>query len=318
MKEIVIIAGPPGGGKTTTVKKFVDQGYIRINRDEIGGSIHGIVLAEVRKAFAAGATKIVLDNVYATVEGRASIISLAEQEGAVIHAKWMLTTPEQAQFFAARRQILRYGKLFSGADYKAHKKDPNMFPPAAQFAYWKMVEKATLVEGFASVEDVPVKIELGPEYVNKALILDYDGTLRICKSGAKYPVDDRDIEILPRRKEVLAAKKAEGWLLLGASNQSGCARDPQEEGYLSEATARLCFDETNRLLGQDIDYLFAPDKAGVPYTYWRKPQPGMGVVFIEKYKLDPAKCIMVGDFKSDKTFAARCGFKYEEANEFFK
>jgi len=317
MKEIVIVAGPPGGGKTTTVKQFVDQGYVRVNRDELGGSVQGIVLAEVRKAFAAGATKIVLDNTYGTVESRAGLIALARQEGAVVHAKWLLTTPEQAQFFAARRQIQRYGKLFGGADYRAHKKDPNMFPPAAQFAYWKRVEKATVSEGFASVEDVPVKISFGPEYKNKALILDYDGTLRVCKSGAKYPVDARDIAILPRRKEILAAKKAEGFILLGASNQSGCARDPHEEGYLSEETARMCFDVTNLLLCQCIDCLFAPDKAGVPYTYWRKPLCGMGVIFIEKYKLNPSACIVVGDMKTDATFASRCGFQFCSADNFF-
>jgi histidinol phosphatase-like enzyme len=52
--------------------------------------------------------------------------------------------------------------------------------------------------------------------------------------------------------------------------------------------------------------------------YCRKPAPGMGAYFIEKYKLNPAKCIMVGDMGSDKTFAARCGFQYADASEFFK
>jgi len=44
----------------------------------------------------------------------------------------------------------------------------------------------------------------------------------------------------------------------------------------------------------------------------------MGVVFIEKYKLDPSKCLMVGDRGEDKTFAARCGFKFQFAESFFK
>ena len=39
--------------------------------------------------------------------------------------------------------------------------------------------------------------------------------------------------------------------------------------------------------------------------------------FIVKYKLDPKKVIMVGDYKSDETFAKRCGFQYEDANKFF-
>ena len=40
--------------------------------------------------------------------------------------------------------------------------------------------------------------------------------------------------------------------------------------------------------------------------------------FIEKYKLLPSKCIMVGDMGGDKSFAARCGFQYVDANDFFK
>ena len=318
MKEIIIVAGPPGCGKTSVARKYQSQGFIRLNRDEIGGSLQGLILEELDRLIQAGNGQIVLDNTYATAESRALLLAKAKQYGFNVHMKWLLTTPEQAQFFAARRQVLKHGKLFGADDYRAHKKDPNMFPPIAQYAYWKRVEKPTLAEGFSSIEEVPVTINLGPEYKNRALLLDYDGTLRLTKSGAKYPVDDRDIEILPRRRDVLESKRKEGFLLLGVSNQSGCARDPHEEGYLSEATAELCFDRTNQLLGQDIDYLYAPDKAGVPYTYWRKPMPGMGVVFIEKYRLNPAECIVIGDFKTDKTFAQRCGFQFADAKDFFR
>ena len=45
--------------------------------------------------------------------------------------------------------------------------------------------------------------------------------------------------------------------------------------------------------------------------------PGLGVEFIEVYKLDPKQCIVVGDQTSDKTFARRCGFNYIDANTFF-
>ena len=44
---------------------------------------------------------------------------------------------------------------------------------------------------------------------------------------------------------------------------------------------------------------------------------GLGVHFIHKYKLDPSKCIMVGDMTSDRTFAKRLGFQFEWAKDFF-
>ena len=45
--------------------------------------------------------------------------------------------------------------------------------------------------------------------------------------------------------------------------------------------------------------------------------PGLGVAFIEKYKLDSSKCIIVGDIKTDKTIAQRRGFQFQDAEEFF-
>ena len=318
--ELVLIAGPLGGGKTTVVQDYVSKGYCRLNRDDLGGGLteNGQAYSLLRMAYASGERLFVMDNVYATVESRAVAIEVAKKLGLPVRIVWLLTTAEQAQFFAALRQVRRYGKLFSEADYKTHRDDPNMFPPAAQFAYWKKVEKPTTAEGFSAVDFLPVQITLGSAYVNKAILLDYDGTLRDTKSGDKYPKHPDDVVVLPGRAEILKKKLAEGYLLLGASNQSGIAKDPSDPKAVSEANAIAAFEVTNKGLGLDIHYLYAPDAAGVPKTFWRKPSPGMGVFFIETYKLDPAKCIYVGDMTSDATFAARCGFQFVHADVFFK
>ncbi len=173
-------------------------------------------------------------------------------------------------------------------------------------------------EGFASITKQKVEIDLGPEYKNRAIILDYDGTLRMTKSGKKYPTDPEDVILLDRRRDMLQAKQGEGFLLLGASNQSGVAQKPGSPLYATEEQVKACFDRTNELLGLDIDYLYAPEAAGAPKSFWRKPMPGMGVLFIEKYKLDPKQCIYVGDRSEDKGFAARCGFQFVWAEEFFR
>jgi HAD superfamily hydrolase (TIGR01662 family) len=319
LHEIVIIAGPPASGKTTLVKQFVDKGYHRFNRDELGCSITDIY-PMIRKVFDGKPCSFVLDNVYATKESRKGAIDIAKTLNLSLHIKWMLTTAEQAQFFAARRQMQRYGKVLRPEEYKAHKKDPNMFPPGAQFAYWKQVEKPTMDEGFASIEEVPVSVNLGSEYKNKALILDFDGTLRITKSGKIYPSDPDDVVLLDGRKEILRRNQAEGFILCGASNQSGIAKEPGDPKHVSEESANLCFKRTNDLLGLPvpIDVIYAPDRSGVPQSFLRKPFPGMGVHFIEKYKLNPAECIVVGDMTSDATFAKRCGFQFCHANEFFR
>lgn len=320
--EIVLVAGPPGGGKTSFIEPLVTQGYRRINRDHVGGDlgVKSQCYSILRMAYAAGERSFVFDNVYATPESRAIIIDEAKKLQLPIRIMWLGTTPEQAQFFAARRQVQRYGRVLMGADYKTIAKgDDNMFPPAATFAYWKKVVPPTVSEGFDAIDHVPVTINLGPEYKNKALLLDYDGTLRITKSGFIYPRKADDVFVLANRAKVLKDYLDRGYVLCGVSNQSGLAKeDPNDEYYLTEADCRAAFDETNRQLGVDIDYLYASERAGVPSTFYRKPMPGMGVAFIEKYKLDPAQCIMVGDMKTDETFANRCGFQYFDAADFFK
>jgi HAD superfamily hydrolase (TIGR01662 family) len=320
VREIVVVAGPPAGGKSTFVEPFVKMGYVRVNRDEVGGSLKpgGRSYTLIREAFDQGTVSFVLDNIYATREDRAVVLMLGRDLGLPVRLIWLETDQGQAQFFAARRQFQRYGRVFSEADYKAHRNDPNMFPPAAQFAYWKRVERPDPTEGFSVVEFHPVEIRLGPEYQNKAVILDYDGTLRVTKSGRHYPSDPADIEILPNRATVLRQFVQQGFMLLGASNQSGISRKPGDEKYVSEADAVRCFEATNRLLGFAIPVLFAPDSAGVPKTYWRKPCPGVGVTLIETYKLNPAACIMVGDRWEDRGFADRCGFQYHDAEDFFR
>ena len=168
-------------------------------------------------------------------------------------------------------------------------------------------------EGFVAIDHVPfVRAPLPPDHCNNAIILDYDGTLRVCKSGSKYPVDPEDVKVLPGRAETLRKYAADGYLLLGASNQSGV-----EKGDLTHDQVKACFDRTNELLGLSIDYQYCPHHSFPIRCYCRKPLPGMGVYLIEKYHLDPSQCIMVGDSTSDKTFAKRSRFRFMSPEEFF-
>jgi len=319
-KGIIVVAGPPGGGKSTAVKHYTTQGFTRLNRDDIGGSLKGdgALFRHLRHLFKVyDERRFVLDNTHGTVESRAVVLAVGRELDLPVHVKWLETTSAQAQFFASRRQIQRYGKLFTKEDYRAHQDDPNMFPPAAQFAFFKRMVVPTIDEGFASVEMVPVMSDFGPEYMHRALIIDYDDTVRRTKSGAKWPCHPDDIEVIDGCGDVLWQKQSEGFRLLGASNQSGVSRQTDDPKYVSPENLVRCFERTHELLGVDIDYLYAPDRGGVPQTYWRKPCPGMGAVFIERYKLSPPDCIYVGDMKSDKTFAERCGFAFAWAHDFF-
>ncbi|OHD26971.1 MAG: hypothetical protein A2Y38_08120 [Spirochaetes bacterium GWB1_59_5] len=319
---IILVMGPPAGGKTTTVQGYVNLGYQRLNRDEIGGTcakqdsrLHILL----RELFQRGERRFVLDNTYANKASREAIIALGVELGLPVHAKWLQTTEAEAQFLAALRQMRKYGRVIGADDcgQVPYKSDPNCFPPMAQYAYWKRMEPPSTDEGFASVEAVPFKLDLGPEYANSAVLFDFDGTLRDTTTGDLYPKHPDEVVVLPRRAEKLQALQAAGVLLLGASNQSGIARSPSHPFYVSEENANLCFRRTLALLGVTMDYEYAAEEAGVPKSFRRKPLPGMAVTFVERYKLCPSKCLMVGDLKSDRTFAERAGFQFAWAKDYF-
>ena len=117
---------------------------------------------------------------------------------------------------------------------------------------------------------------------------------------------------LEGRQNKLQEYVDKGYILLGVSNQSGIG-----SGKVAEKDVVECFEYTNKLLKHKIDYRYCPHKAGPGGCYCRKPQVGLGVELIEQYKLLPSSCIFVGDMTSDKTFAARCGFKFYKADKFF-
>lgn len=310
MKEIIVLLGYNGAGKTTLVKKYTDQGYHRINRDEIGGKLSDLP-NHARTAIDAGHEKLVLDNTYRNRESRKGIIELAKEKGFTIRCVHLTTSFEDAQINACRRMMQRTGGIMMPEDFKKSN-DPNLFPPVALFTYRKEFEAPKLDEGFDAIENVPFVRVWGPEYVNKALILDYDDTLRTSNGPEKYPTKPEHITILPGRKEKIQEYKDKGYLVFGVSNQSGVAKKK-----LTAAEAQACFDHTNQLLGHNIEVLFCPHSVPPVNCYCRKPHPASGVYLIEKYKLEPKSCIMVGDQTTDKTFAARCGFKFIDQQVFF-
>jgi HAD superfamily hydrolase (TIGR01662 family) len=310
MPEIAMIVGYPASGKSTLTEEYIARGFTSLNRDTEGGKIASLVpkMVELIKAD----KNVVLDNTFATILERKQFIDAAKENGADILCDWLTTSIEDAQFNACYRMMERKGKILTPAEIKADK-SPNLFPPAVLFSYRKRFEKPTVTEGFGLVAKRDFIREFPKDWNGKAIFLDYDGTLRDTISGAKWPTDPSDVKILPNRQEILVSWIEKGYMLLGVSNQSGVSKNNP-----SHEVVRECFDKTNELLGLDIEYSYCPDNPAPVQCYCRKPMPGMAVEFCYNYKLDPRKCIMVGDRTSDKTFAKRSHIgTYVDAEEFF-
>ena len=249
----------------------------------------------------------------------------------------MQTSFEDCQVNALNRMWDRYGCVFmTMADIKAHPKarnDPNMFPIGALFHHRARLlgnkkkgtpsGKPTMAEGFSKIVKVPfvrrpITGSLDYPYTgkNRALILDYDGTLRkdakMLGGQEHYPTRPEEVKLLLNRADMLRRYVDQGYMLLGVTTQSGIGK-----GSVSEEMVVKCLDLTNALLGFDIEYHYCPHHNFPPSCYCRKPQPGLGIKLIRQHDLDPSACLMVGDQKTDETFAQRCGFQFVYADEFF-
>lgn len=311
MQEVVMVMGFPASGKSSLSDGYIKQGYAHLNRDKVGGAVAKLI-PEMERVLKAGQCAV-LDNTHCKIEDRQPFIEKAKALGVPIRCEWMATSPEDCSINALHRMWDRYGKLFlHPSDFAEVKDQPNIFPITVIFKYAKEFVKPATGEGFASIKKVEF-VRRPSSYSGRAAIFDYDDTLRKTVGGDyQFPSNPSQIEILPGRIERLKELKKAGFILLGASNQSGIAR-----GQITKDQAEKCFVHTNRLLGVDIDYHYCPHNVP-PVCYCRKPQSGLAVLLIEKYKLDPEKCIYVGDQTTDKTFAKRVGFEYRDQAEFFR
>jgi aryl-alcohol dehydrogenase-like predicted oxidoreductase/predicted kinase len=284
--DIVLIMGLPAAGKSTLAQSLVAEGYYRLNRDEAGGTLRGLLPA-LGRAIEAGATRIVLDNTYGARQSRAEVIQAARTHGLTVRCVWLSTSLEDAQTNAAWRIVSRYGRLPSDDDLaRLRRSDVAAFLPGAQFKYRRELEPPDVSEGLSRVDVVPFVRHHDPGFVNRAVIVSCD--------------DLAELEPLAPRLRELGEK---GYRLLGISWRPEIA-----EGRASENAVKASFARECARLGLDVDVECCPHPAGPPRCWCRKPLPGLGVLFVNRYRLDPAQCLYVGAGAHDAGFARRLGF----------
>ena len=310
-QQITMVLGAPSSGKSTLTKELVSEETSVLNRDTEGGKI--VDLLPKMESLIKDKKSIVLDNLFPTIEVRKPFLEMAKKYDIPIVCNWMKTSIEDATFNFVQRAIGILG-TFPEPELVKKSKHPNIFPPTVLFKYKKEFQKPTVDEGFSSINECNFLRKDDPAFSNKAVIVDYDGTLRDCINGNdKYPVSAEQIKIKPNCKKILQSYKDKGYLLLGCSNQSGIAK-----GELTYDKAIELFNYTNNQLGLDIEYRFCPHQSAPISCYCRKPQVGIFVEFMLKHKLSRKDTIFVGDMTTDATFAKRSGIQYIDQSEFFK
>ena len=310
--EVVLVMGLPGAGKSTFARSLTATGYRRINRDEAGGTLARLLPA-LDAAIESGATRLVLDNTYVSRKSRAQVIQAAAARGLPVRCIWLSTSLEEAQTNAAWRIVARYGRLPSDHELESLRAaDVSAFLPGVQFKYQRQLEPPELSEGFSGVDIVPFVRQLDPALANRAIILWCDDVLLRSRSGVRVPLTPEDVEIVANRVEVLRRYQDAGYRLLGISWQPDIVNGAQSAEGVAAVVRRMC-----ELLGVDIEVEYCPHAPGPPTCWCRKPLPGLGVLFVQRHRLDPAQCIYVGSGPQDPGFARRLGFVYRDVREFF-
>src|SRR6266536_5069669 len=76
--EVVLLMGIRGAGKSRLAETYAARGYVRLNRDERGGSLREVADA-LDEELSAGVRQVVLDNTYLTRTARSYVIEAASR-----------------------------------------------------------------------------------------------------------------------------------------------------------------------------------------------------------------------------------------------
>jgi aryl-alcohol dehydrogenase-like predicted oxidoreductase/histidinol phosphatase-like enzyme len=314
--EVVLIMGLPAAGKSTVAERLAADGYVRVNRDEKGGSLDSL-LPIVDTLLASETNRIVLDNTYVTRKSRAAVLGVAARHGVPVRCLWLSTSVEDAQVNAVTRIVSKYGRLLDPDEMRAaSRSDVSVFPPSVQFRYQRELEAPQESEGFSRIDVLPFARgdrALQAPATARAVILWCDGVLQRSRSGQRTPRDPDDVEVIDGRGAHLRRYIDDGWLVFGVTWLPEIA-----ENTMTQEDAGALFTRLREGLGIDLQVEHCPHAAGPPVCWCRKPLPGLGVVLRERHRLDPAQCIYVGSGSQDPGFARRLGFQYRNESEFFR
>src|SRR5262249_8767177 len=151
--EAVLIMGIPGAGKSRLASEWVARDYVRLNRDERGGTLRTIA-DELQAQLASGARRVVLDNTYLTRASRSYVIDAARERGARVLCLWLDTPLAQAQVNLVERLLDRLGRLPTPEELRELGREPGFPLPTSQMRATRELEEPSLDEGFDQIERV--------------------------------------------------------------------------------------------------------------------------------------------------------------------
>lgn len=280
--EVVLVMGIPGAGKSRVAAEYAACGYLRLNRDEQGGSLRDLA-AVLGEHLASGARRVVLDNTYLTRASRNDVIEAAGRHGAPVRCIWLDTPLAQAQVNLVERFLDRLGSLPDPEDLRGlARREPGLLAPTSQMRASRELEPPSADEGFAEVEQV--SFERAPSAGR--------GGVFVAASAVASPDWERAIG----GGDPTAPHLVFHWSADGT------------DALLVDAAARLA----TKVSGP-VERALCPHGGGPPSCWCRPPLPGLPLVFARAHDLDPAQSVLIGSGPAYRTLAATLGARYLEA-----
>ncbi len=279
--EVVLVMGIPGAGKSRVAEDYVARGYVRLNRDESGGSLRELADA-LEEELVSGARRVVLDNTYLTRAARSYVIDAASRHGLPVRCMWLDTPLAQAQVNLVERLLDQLGSLPTPEELRTlARRGDGVLAPTSQMRALRELEPPSTDEGWAGLEQVPFA-RRRPSHAAGVGVFVAAGALK--RPGWKDALDQGD----------------RGAPHLVFDWQPGGSVDA-----LAPAVAGLAAEVSGR-----VESALCPHAAGPPSCWCRPPLPGLPLAFARAHQVDPSRSILIGAGPAHRTLAATLGARY--------
>jgi aryl-alcohol dehydrogenase-like predicted oxidoreductase/predicted kinase len=277
--EVVLVMGIPGAGKSLIADEYVARGYLRLNRDERGGTLRELAGA-LDEELSSGGRRFVLDNTYLTRAARSYVLDVASRHGIPTRCIWLDTPLAQAQVNLVERLLDRFGSLPSPEELRAvARREPGVHAPTSQMRTVRELEPPAADEGFASVEQLQFTRSAGSE-----------------RAGVFVAA---------------AAFREADWK---SALEQGDRRAPHlvfdwKPGGAAEELAEVASLPRAEVSGR-VESALCPHPAGPPICWCRPPLPGLPLAFARKHAVDPSRSVLLGSSAAHRTLATSLGARY--------
>ena len=276
--EVVVVMGIPGAGKSHVAKEYVARGYVRLNRDERGGTLRALVVP-LEEQLASPEPRVVLDNTYLTRAARSYVLDAAARHGAPVRCVWLDTPLAQAQVNLIARLLDRYGQLPGPAELRElAKREQGVLAPTSQMRAARELEPPSVDEGFVAVERL--------EFTRA-----HDGGTR---EGVFVAA---------------SAVREKGWAAAGDAPHLVF-------DWLPDGSADALVAEVEHVVAQVtgvVEAAVCPHPGGPPTCWCRPPLPGLILAFARAHDVDCSRSTLVGTSSAHRTLATTLGARFTAA-----